>query len=96
MTIPSISTRPIDIPLGDVYVTANAQASIPLPGILNALSRHRRGDFGEIDANDRESNLEALDHGDRILSAYAHGPTRFWIITEADRSLTTVLLPEDY
>lgn len=96
MTLQTLSTRAIDIPLGDVYVTANAQNRIPLPRILKALNRHRRGDFGDIHADDRELNIEAVDHGDRILSAYADGPTRFWIITEADRALTTVLLPEDY
>ena len=61
------------------------------------LQRHVAGDWGEVCAEDKQSNDHALVEGTRILSAYrAADGTKFWIITEADRSVTTVLLPEDY
>ncbi|HPI31668.1 MAG TPA: hypothetical protein PLR32_00020 [candidate division Zixibacteria bacterium] len=61
------------------------------------LVRHLSGDWGELDAEDRAANDAALRGGGRLFSAYDL-PTgaRVWIITEADRSSTTVLLPEDY
>jgi hypothetical protein len=65
------------------------------PGVL--LARHARGDWGEVDAEDWALNDRAVGAKARILSAYRipDGPT-VWIITEADRSATTILLPEDY
>ena len=78
------------------------------PGALDALAaaeasaatylaRHVRGDWGDLDDEDRKVNAFALAHGERLLSAYSL-PTgeRMWIITEWDRSATTVLLPSDY
>ena len=60
-------------------------------------NQHQSGAWGELDAEDRQTNDQALVEGMRILSAYvAANGTKFWIITEADRSVTTVLLPEDY
>ena len=55
------------------------------------------GDWGELDEEDKKANDQALQTGERLLSAYrtANG-TKFWIITEADRASTCVLLPEDY
>jgi hypothetical protein len=62
------------------------------------LLRHWLGDWGEVDAEDWETNEQALKHGDRLLSAYTHEPTaeRLWIITEANRTLTTLLFPSEY
>jgi len=61
------------------------------------LDRHARGDWGDLDEHDRRENDRALLAGDRLLSAYAlPDGTRVWVITEADRSATTLLLPEDY
>ncbi len=69
------------------------------------LSRHVRGDWGVVCAEDRKSNFEALRGGFRIFSAYpidpeepckGFGDNTLWIITEADRSATTFLLPEEY
>ena len=78
------------------------------PGALDALAaaeasaatylgRHVRGDWGDLDDEDRQANVLALRCGERLLSAYRL-PTgeRVWIITEWDRSATTVLLPSDY
>jgi hypothetical protein len=61
------------------------------------LSRHAQGDWGELDEHDRNENEFSLREGFRILSAYhLKDDTRIWIITEADRSSTTILLPEEY
>lgn len=59
------------------------------------LARHVTGDWG--DADDRLENERSIQNGYRLLSAYLLGDgTRIWIITEADRSATTILLPEEY
>lgn len=83
-------------PLGDTVITANAHARLDPVDVAQALARHARGDWGNLCPEDVELNIEALDHGDRLLSAYQSAGETFWIITEADRSVTTVLLPEDY
>jgi hypothetical protein len=61
------------------------------------LGRHLSGDWGDLDAHDRRENERALKTGARLFSSYAVGPqNKLWIITEADRSSTTILLPSDY
>ena len=61
------------------------------------LDRHVKGDWGELDEEDRQANDDALIDGSRILSSYRlSNGTKIWIITEWDRSATTCLLPEDY
>jgi hypothetical protein len=60
------------------------------------LSRHLRGDWGTVPEEDKKSNDEALERGNRLLSAYDVQGEKLWIITEADRSVTTLLLPEEY
>ena len=61
------------------------------------LGRHVRGDWGELDERDRQKNVFSVQHGFRILSAYTTSAgERIWIITEADRSATTILLPDEY
>ncbi|MDA7084771.1 hypothetical protein PH586_00020 [Pseudomonas sp. SA3-5] len=60
------------------------------------LARHQSGDFGDLCANDIDANQYAIHHETRILSCYHLGKTKFWIITEADRSSTTMLLPDEY
>ena len=83
--------------LGRIVATPNALQNLLQEDIHTGLQRHQAGDWGELDNADREANDRALIDGTRILSAYrAAKGTRFWIITEADRSATTVLLPEDY
>lgn len=82
---------------GRIVATPNALNRIPSDEILNALSRHVRGDWGELDPEDRAANEDALHGGGRLFSAYrSTEDIRYWIITECDRSATTVLLPEDY
>ena len=79
-----------------MVITPNALEKLKSDDILNALNRHVVGDWGDLEEEDRQTNDEALQSGDRLLSAYRSGDTKFWIITEADRSSTCVLLPEDY
>lgn len=63
------------------------------------IRRHASGDWGDLAEEDRKANMDALHHGNRLLSVYhtgLGGDDRFWIITEADRSSTTLLLPSEY
>jgi hypothetical protein len=61
------------------------------------LERHQRGDYGDVCQEDWKANDEAVVNGERVLSSYKlHTGEKIWIITEADRSATTLLLPEDY
>ena len=83
--------------LGRIVATPNALQSITQDDSLVGIKRHQAGDWGNLTDADREANDRALVEGTRILSAYAASTgTKFWIITEADRSATTILLPEDY
>ncbi len=82
---------------GQIVATQGAVAKLKQGEITKGLSRHLRGDWGEVDEEDREANEFALLDGDRLLSVYTTpNGVCFWIITEADRSATTVLLPEEY
>lgn len=83
--------------LGRIVSTPNALNRIPNEVILRALGRHQAGDWGDVDEEDREANERALKEGTRLLSMYhSDEGVKFWIITEADRSASVVLLPEDY
>lgn len=66
-------------------------------GVWEYVSRHVQGDYGEVDAEDRQANEDAIKHGERILSAFTlRTGQRLYVITEADRSSTCVLRVEDY
>jgi hypothetical protein len=83
--------------LGQVVITANAQARLDSNSVHEGLCRHAACDWGDISPDDAAENDAALSKVDgRLMSVYGTGDERFWIITEADRSVTTVLLPEDY
>lgn len=84
------------VPLGELVITANASLRLSTEEVLAALRRHASGDWGDLCPEDAMANDDALHQGARLLSAYGDGQFRFWIITEADRSVTTILLPEDY
>jgi hypothetical protein len=77
--------------------TPNALSRLTQEDILRAIQRHQSGDWGDVDAHDREANNRALTEATRLFSVY-HSVTgvKFWLITEADRSVTTILMPEDY
>jgi len=64
--------------------------------LLASLARHARCDWGELSEEDRKENDFAVSRRLRILSAYRAGGVKYWIITEADRSATTILLPDEY
>jgi len=83
--------------LGAIVATPNALAHLAQDDILNGIRRHRAGDWGDLDAHDRNVNESALLEGGRLVSVYhSGGGVKFYVITEWDRSVTTVLLPEDY
>lgn len=85
-------------PIGAVFITPGALsacASFPMPPDV-LIVRHVSGDWSELDESDREANREAVQSGERILSAYQVGNDRFYVITEADRSTTTILLAHEY
>lgn len=63
---------------------------------LTLISRHVRGDWGNVHPEDAAANERALKEGTRLLSSYQVGGQKLWIITEANRSVTTLLLPEEY
>lgn len=85
--------------LGTIVITPGALVAFAQSEdrIEPFLLRHMRGDWGELDEHDRQENEFSLQKGYRLLSAYTLSDgTRIWIITEADRSATTILLPEEY
>jgi hypothetical protein len=94
------------LPLGQIVATPGALMAIAPIRLLHCLLRqHARCDWGLVCDEDKASNDAALEAGGRVLSAYAielakpakgYGENCFWIITEADRSYTTVLLPREY
>jgi hypothetical protein len=85
---------PPKFPLGRLLATPGAIAlGINLSPYLN---RHVRGDWGDVDTEDWQSNDASIEEGSRIISAYQTAAGRIWIITEADRAVTTVLLPTEY
>jgi hypothetical protein len=101
MSQPTITVFPpfkgVRFALGRIFATAGAAEQIPDAEVYRALSRHVSGDWGDLCPEDIEGNEHALKQGLRLLSAYMSvNGTRFWIITEADRSVTTVLLPDEY
>lgn len=102
-TINKASNKELLFQLGNCYMTPGIvelvkQYQFP---INHFLALHQVGDPGVLEAEDVESNVDALRSGRRIFSAYAFEPQpkvsiKIWIITEADRSSTTILLPEEY
>lgn len=84
--------------LGRVVATRGAFAFMGTHSIdaLALLSRHVHGDWGNLDHEDRQLNLDAIERGGRIFSAYDFPVGKIWIITESDRSVTTILLPSEY
>jgi hypothetical protein len=86
------------LPLGKVVATPGALKLLSEMGedLFGYIARHATGDWGELCAFDRRQNEIALRDGYRVLSSYDVPAGRVWIITEADRSITTILLPEEY
>ena len=86
------------LPLGRVVATPGALELLKGAGgnPFDYLARHATGDWGNLCAFDRRQNEIALREGLRVLSSYDVLAGRIWIITEPDRSVTTILLPEEY
>ena len=87
--------------LGCIVATPNLIEALEARGLhallRTAINRHALGDWGDVSAEDAQANMEALKHNDRLFSVYkVDDQLTIWIITEADRSVTTALLPEDY
>ena len=83
---------------GRVVATPSALRAFDVDFRTDCLMRHLKGDWGDLCEEDKEANQQALRDGSRILSAYIHPTTKekLYVITEADRSSTCLLLPDDY
>ena len=82
---------------GQIVATRGALSVLSREDIMKALGRHLSGDWGDLSTEDKQENDFAVNNEFRILSSYTSKKgVKFWIITEADRSATTVLLPEEY
>ena len=93
------SQRQALFPLGQVCLTHGAIDALKRAGQLpeDFLARHVTGDWGALDIADKRTNDHAVNRGERILSAYyTNQEDKLYIITEWDRSSTTILLPEEY
>lgn len=85
--------------LGSIVATPDALRLLADAGktVVEFIARHEKGDWGDLCAEDQLANQEAVECGYRILSCYHPVPgARLWVITEADRSVTTLLLPSEY
>ena len=85
--------------LGQLVATPGALSALEEAGqdAIEFVSRHASGDWGDLSEEDRNENEFSLAHGFRLLSSYKlRNGTKLWIITEADRSSTTLLLPDEY
>lgn len=92
------TTPAILFPLGQVVATPGALEILDREAVNASvlLQRHQSGDWGIVPEEDAQENQASVANGNRILSSYPIGDARIWIITEADRSSTTLLLPEEY
>lgn len=96
---PSLDTKPELFPLGRVVATPGALEALGAAAIDPAvlLARHAVGNWGDLSDEDRKENELSLNRGLRLLSSYRlPDGERIWIVTEADRSATTLLLPSEY
>jgi hypothetical protein len=92
--------------LGRIVATEGALEACPNKLLNECMIRHMNGDWGVVPPEDAIQNTLAITNGDRIFSAYTidpargvspgHGDNTLWVITEADRSVTTFLLPDEY
>jgi hypothetical protein len=100
MPVPSPPRRRlIGLTLGSIVATPGALRAMEAvrQQPMDLLVRHAAGDWGEVGEEDWASNDRAVTHGGRLLSAYRLADdTKLWVITEADRSVTTILQPEEY
>lgn len=95
--MPSSETR-VRFSLGQTVATPGALEILTATGTspLTLLARHQTGDWGDVPPEDARENELSVREGFRILSSYRVGRERLWVITEADRSVTTILRPDEY
>jgi hypothetical protein len=96
LSVLEVALVPVRFDLGQIVITRGVHDQCKPEQVMRYLERHATGDWGELDPEDRQANESALRGGYRLLSSYGKGDDRVWVITEADRSVTTVLLPEEY
>jgi hypothetical protein len=99
MSLAASIPQPARFQAGQLLMTAGIKDLVVKEklNLIPYVVRHLNGDWGDIPAEDARANQAALRDGDRLLSAYqVTSEARVWIITESDRSATTVLLPEEY
>lgn len=100
--MPEMRRRDARFELGALVATPAALEMLEIDGevgliaALRLVRRHVTGDFGQLEEDDREANETAIAHGYRVMSVYDLPCGTVWVITEHDRSATTVLLPSDY
>ena len=84
--------------LGELAITPAARGTLDKHSVyaFELFGRHVHGDFGDLCDEDKAANTVAIEAGDRILSSYRLGSDKVWVITEADRSVTTILMASDY
>lgn len=83
-------------PLGRISVTKRARERLTSKELTRAVSRHASGNWGEVDVLQSIANDKGIATGECLISQYSgNSRVHFWVITEADRSATTILLPED-
>lgn len=84
--------------LGKTFATSGVTHWAEKTGndLARYLRRHHCGDWGDLDADDRQANEDALEHGTRIFSAYVISDRKIYIVTEHDRSMTTIMLATEY
>lgn len=89
--------RKLSFALGATVMTPGAMEALDVDELVTFVARHARGDWGEVDDADWKENDFSVENGYRILSAFtSRNGGKIWVLTEADRSATTVLLPEEY
>ena len=93
------TTQKTLFPIGNVVATPGALKALGESGEMPGkfIKRHQSGDWGDVCADDRQENNLSVEKGFRILSSYqTSNGIKLWVITEADRSVTTLLLPDEY
>ena len=100
MTCNTLPRVRLCFPLGQILATPGALALLEGSNVspMDLIARHVVGDWGAVCAEDARANIEALATGSRLLSCYFihSNAEKVWLITEADRSATTILLPDEY
>ncbi len=85
-------------PLGRLVATPGALSELERVGVSPEalIEQHGQLERGALDSHDHQMNLKAVGDNDRVFSSFIHGGIKFWVITEWNRSQTTILLPEEY